>query len=126
MDLYRINDPLEAWDLGLEEYLSGDGVCVIEWADQAEDLFAEEGMWIDLEYQAPGPAPGEPVIEGQAGRFTNDPSAGNRTAPVESPGLVEAMEAVISRTITFGRHSPRYDSLLFHLSREIPGAELST
>ena len=39
MDLYRVGDPLEAWDLGLEEYLGGDGVCAIEWADQAEEVF---------------------------------------------------------------------------------------
>jgi tRNA threonylcarbamoyladenosine biosynthesis protein TsaE len=123
MDLYRINDPLEAWDLGLEEYLSGDGVCVIEWADQAEDLFAEDGMWIDLDYPAPGPAPDGPVIEEPTVGFPPEGSPGNRTGPVES---AESMVAVISRTITFGRHSPRYDSLLVQLSREIPGAELNT
>ena len=38
-DLYRINDPLEAWDLGLDEQLFGDGACVVEWADQAEEVF---------------------------------------------------------------------------------------
>ena len=50
MDLYRVNDPLEAWDLGLDEYLYGEGVCVIEWADQAEEVFPEEALWIILDY----------------------------------------------------------------------------
>ena len=56
MDFYRIGDPSEAWDLGLDEYLSGDGVCVIEWADQAAEVFPEEAMWINLDYSPLGPA----------------------------------------------------------------------
>ena len=49
-DLYRINDPLEAWDLGLDEQLFGDGVSVVEWADRAEEVFPEECLWIHLDY----------------------------------------------------------------------------
>ncbi len=50
LDLYRIEDPLEVWDLGLDEELFGDGVCVVEWADKAADLFPEESCWISLDY----------------------------------------------------------------------------
>jgi tRNA threonylcarbamoyladenosine biosynthesis protein TsaE len=50
IDLYRIGDPLEAWDLGLDEALFGDGVCVIEWADRAGELFPAEALWIGLDY----------------------------------------------------------------------------
>lgn len=50
VDLYRINDSLEAWDLGLEEMLSSDGICVVEWADRAEEIFPEEALWIALDY----------------------------------------------------------------------------
>jgi tRNA threonylcarbamoyladenosine biosynthesis protein TsaE len=50
IDLYRINDPLEAWDLGLEELLAGDDVCVVEWADRAEEIFPEDSLWIALDY----------------------------------------------------------------------------
>ena len=50
MDLYRINDPQEAWDLGLEEQLFGEGVCVVEWADRATNLFPEACLWISLDY----------------------------------------------------------------------------
>ena len=50
IDLYRIGDPLEAWDLGLEEDLLGDGLCVVEWADRAPELFPAESLWVSLEY----------------------------------------------------------------------------
>ena len=57
MDLYRVGDPMEAWDLGLDEYLNGTGVCAIEWADQAEEVFPEDALWIDLAYSGPGLSP---------------------------------------------------------------------
>jgi len=38
MDVYRLNDPEEALDFGLNEYLYGRGVTVIEWADRLGDL----------------------------------------------------------------------------------------
>ena len=113
MDLYRINDPLEAWDLGLEEYLSGDGVCVIEWADQAAELFAEDALWINLDYAILRPAPAEPAIGVDAGV-----SAGVRT------GLAESGAAVSPRTITFSQHSPRFASLLDQLSSVFPKIEI--
>ena len=50
LDLYRIGDPLEVWDLGVDEQLFDDGVCVVEWADKAADLFPEESCWIALDY----------------------------------------------------------------------------
>ena len=53
-DLYRINDPMEAWDLGLEEQLFGDGACVVEWADRAEEVFPPDCLWIDLDYAEDG------------------------------------------------------------------------
>ena len=33
IDLYRIDQRDGVWDLGLDEYLEGEGVCIIEWAD---------------------------------------------------------------------------------------------
>ena len=52
VDLYRIGGPLEGWDLGLDEQLFGDGVCVVEWADRAAELFPEEALWIALDHGA--------------------------------------------------------------------------
>ena len=50
LDLYRINDPREAWDLGLDEQLLGEGVCVVEWADKAPDLFPGWSLMVQMEH----------------------------------------------------------------------------
>lgn len=50
LDLYRIDNAQEAWDLGLEEQLYGDGVCAVEWADRAEEVFPQDSLWIALDY----------------------------------------------------------------------------
>ena len=53
IDLYRIADPEEAWDLGIDEQLFDEGVCMVEWADRAGDIFPEGCLWVHLDY-APG------------------------------------------------------------------------
>ena len=50
LDLYRIDGPVEAWDLGLDEQLFGEGVCVVEWADRAAELFPADCCRIALDY----------------------------------------------------------------------------
>ncbi len=50
MDLYRIDDPTEAWELGLDDYLGRDGVLAIEWADRATSIFPEDRLEIHIEY----------------------------------------------------------------------------
>ena len=37
-DVYRIGDPEEMYEVGYEEYVYGEGVCLIEWADLIEDI----------------------------------------------------------------------------------------
>src|SRR5258707_12703275 len=34
VDLYRLNDELEAINIGIEDYLNGAGLTVIEWAER--------------------------------------------------------------------------------------------
>ena len=49
-DVYRIADPDEMADIGYEEYFfSGDGVCLVEWPGQIEELLPEEARWIRIE-----------------------------------------------------------------------------
>lgn len=48
VDLYRINDSSAALRLGLEEYLYGDGVTVIEWAEHAMEIMPEVRLWVTL------------------------------------------------------------------------------
>ncbi len=50
IDLYRIGSPAEAWDLGLDEQLFDSGVCVIEWAERAEELLPEDALWLEFSY----------------------------------------------------------------------------
>jgi len=50
LDLYRIRSASEIWDLGLEEYLYGSGVCIIEWADRLQDELPESYLKIELFY----------------------------------------------------------------------------
>ena len=50
MDLFRIEDPLEAWDMGLDEVFEGEGLSVVEWADRAPEIFPIYSLWITLKY----------------------------------------------------------------------------
>lgn len=50
LDFYRIETPSEIVNLGLEEYLHGEGVAVIEWADKIEALLPEDHVKITLQY----------------------------------------------------------------------------
>lgn len=47
-DVYRILDEEAMYDLGYEEYFYGDGVCIVEWASQIEDLIPEDHLWLDI------------------------------------------------------------------------------
>lgn len=38
-DLYRLKNTREALDIGIEEYLDSGNICLIEWPEQAEDLW---------------------------------------------------------------------------------------
>ena len=48
MDLYRLNSFEDIDGLGLEDYLFGDGLCVIEWAERAEELLPADAMWMEF------------------------------------------------------------------------------
>ena len=38
VDLYRLNSLREIQDVGFEEYVNREGICLIEWAEKAEEL----------------------------------------------------------------------------------------
>ncbi|MFQ6059040.1 MAG: tRNA (adenosine(37)-N6)-threonylcarbamoyltransferase complex ATPase subunit type 1 TsaE [Anaerolineae bacterium] len=50
IDFYRLENAEEALALGLEEYLYGQGVCVIEWAERAQAALPRERLWITLKH----------------------------------------------------------------------------
>lgn len=47
-DFYRLENEDEALQLGLEEYLQGNGICVIEWAGKFRELIPSDARWFDL------------------------------------------------------------------------------
>jgi tRNA threonylcarbamoyladenosine biosynthesis protein TsaE len=49
-DLYRIEDPGELAGIGLEEAWSGDGVCLVEWAERAQGWLPQDHLMIHLRY----------------------------------------------------------------------------
>jgi len=46
IDLYRLEDEDEVLAIGIDEYLDGDGVTVVEWADKFEALMPKGTRWI--------------------------------------------------------------------------------
>lgn len=49
IDLYRLEDQASIEDLGIEEYFTKGGVCVIEWAERLGELLPEEAKKIELQ-----------------------------------------------------------------------------
>ncbi|MFH1655458.1 MAG: tRNA (adenosine(37)-N6)-threonylcarbamoyltransferase complex ATPase subunit type 1 TsaE [Candidatus Omnitrophota bacterium] len=49
-DFYRIKNPDEAHNIGLEEFLFSDGVSVIEWAERIRKFLPEECLHIEFKF----------------------------------------------------------------------------
>lgn len=50
MDFYRLSGADDIVALGLDEYLYGDGLCIIEWPDRLEDLVPDERLELELSW----------------------------------------------------------------------------
>ncbi len=50
IDLFRLGSEKEAEGLGLEEYIGGDGVTAIEWADRIPALLPDEFLLVTIRY----------------------------------------------------------------------------
>lgn len=48
-DVYRIGDPEEMDEVGLDDYLSGGGISLIEWAELIRDMLPPETVWVTIE-----------------------------------------------------------------------------
>ena len=51
IDLFRLEHLAEIEDLGLDDYLYGDGVCVVEWAEKGLALLPPEHLLIELDFR---------------------------------------------------------------------------
>ena len=53
LDLYRLNDESEAWDLGLTEYFDSDALCFVEWPEQAPGLLPNDSFLLQVIVHGP-------------------------------------------------------------------------
>lgn len=44
-DLYRLDNETEAYDIGIEEMIYGDGICFIEWPEKIKNLLPDDTIW---------------------------------------------------------------------------------
>lgn len=59
-DWYRVRSSEELYDLGIQEFLSGDGISMVEWADAYPDILPERHYRVRLSL---GATPEERTIE---------------------------------------------------------------
>lgn len=52
-DLYRLKSTEEAIEIGIEEYLYGDGICVIEWPEKIAELLVSHFWLIEIKHLNP-------------------------------------------------------------------------
>lgn len=67
IDLYRLESELEVENIGIDEYIYGDGVTVIEWADRMKSLLP--GGRLDLEFRMVGDVEREITFETDSPRL---------------------------------------------------------
>ena len=53
-DMYRIKSVAELYNLGYEDYLYSDGLCLIEWPELAEELLPEDTVKVTIEENEDG------------------------------------------------------------------------
>lgn len=47
-DVYRIFDAEEMLEIGFDEFLDGDGICIVEWANQVADMMPKDSLWLTM------------------------------------------------------------------------------
>lgn len=48
LDVYRLSAPEELIDIGYEEYVDGEGICLIEWGDLVRELLPADHLEIRI------------------------------------------------------------------------------
>ncbi len=71
-DWYRLQSAEELWEMGMEEYLGGDGVAVVEWPSQCPEAMPETRLDITI----------KPLTDTER-EITLDPRGGFRTLDLE-------------------------------------------
>ncbi len=100
-DLYRIDHPAEAWDLGLEDIIAaGDDVLIVEWADRAAEIFPEHALWIGLDYAAEGNPAACEVIPDEDGSVPSRHRITISDAPERYVPLLERLSRQTSANVS--------------------------
>jgi len=89
VDLYRLSTEEEVERIGIDEYIYGDGVTVIEWADRMRSLLPSDRLDIEIRFEA------KPALE-------------SRVTETEGENV---------RTLTFETGSPRMQSVIEELTK---------
>lgn len=50
MDLYRMDSIDEIRNIGVEDYLYGDGVCLVEWAEKLGELYPADAIQVEINH----------------------------------------------------------------------------
>lgn len=53
-DVYRVGSSDEMYEIGFDEYIYGQGVCIIEWANLIEDILPQNYLYIQMNYKEDG------------------------------------------------------------------------
>ena len=48
-DLYRLESEMELIEIGWEDYLEIDGICIVEWADKFPEIMPENMKWLEFQ-----------------------------------------------------------------------------
>lgn len=51
VDAYRVENAAEALGFGLDDYLNGEGVVVVEWAERIRAALPSELLWIEFRHR---------------------------------------------------------------------------
>ena len=51
VDCYRMTDPIqEGYDIGLDQQVRGEEICVIEWAERVSSLLPGDHLWVEIDF----------------------------------------------------------------------------
>lgn len=59
VDAFRLKDSDDLVAAGIDEYLSGDWLCAVEWADRVRDSLPENAITLEMEF---GPNAGQRLV----------------------------------------------------------------